>query len=123
MKLSYLLVLVLFFFYFYFNGPYFIAWIIGILILLIVISNLFSSTTGIAKATGKELLRDVESDMEKANPTTPNKEYLKEIIKETGRKTGEALAPENYTYKNKNLWEKIGQGTKNFFNGLKKIFE
>lgn len=123
MKLNYLLLLLVLFFFFYFSGFQWIAWITGILILFIVISNLFSSGTKAVKVTGKELMRDIESDMEKAQPSTPNKEYLKEIVKETGRKTGEALAPQDYTYKNKNFWKKAGQSAKNFLNGLKKIFE
>jgi len=107
---------------FHFTGYFYISWIIGIIILLIIISNLFLGSKKLVSGAGKEFLRDMETDMEKATGKTPDKKYLTEIVKETGRKTGEALAPEDYTYKLKDPWVQTGQGSKNFLDGLKKIF-
>jgi len=113
---------VLAFFWFYFNEPYWIAWIIGILILLIVLAKLFSGAFSVGKAGAKEFTRDMETDMMNANGKGPSAEYLTEVIKETGRQSGQALAPQDYTYKSKGLVGNLGQAAKNFWNGLAKIF-
>ncbi len=122
MNLSYILFLVLLFLVFYFYGPPWVAWGIGILILLIVTAKLFSGTAKIGKGIGKEFTREMETDMMKSNGKPPSKEYLTEISREAGRKTGEFLQPEEYTYKSKGYVGKFGQGAKNFWNGLMKIF-
>ena len=122
MNISYILFLVLLFLVFYFYGPMWIAWGIGILILLIITVKLFSGTAKVGKGVGKEFFRDMEADMEKATGKPPSKEYLTEISRETGRKTGEFLLPEDYTYKSKGYVGKLGLAAKNFWNGLMKLF-
>lgn len=122
MKLVYLLVLLLLFFAAYFSEFRWISWIIGLLILLIVVSGLFSSTVNATKTLGKELTRDMETDMEKAHPKPPSSKYLTSIVKEAGKKTGEFLAPEDYSYKAKNPVGRIGKGAKNFLEGLGALF-
>lgn len=122
MKLVYVLLLLMLFLWFYFNGPAIASWITGALILLIVTAKLFSGAVSVGKSAGKELTRDMETDMEKAKPKHPSGEYLTEVVKETGRKTGEALAPQDYTYKMKNSWSRAGQGAKNFWHGLSRLF-
>ena len=123
MKLIYVLILLVLYFWFYFNGPALAEWITGILILLIVLAKLLSGALGIGRAGAKELTRDMESDMEKAQPKPPSGEYTTEIIKEAGRKSGEYLgAPQDYVYKQKDLFGNLGQGAKNFLKGLGKIF-
>ncbi|MBU2476480.1 hypothetical protein KKG83_03345 [Candidatus Micrarchaeota archaeon] len=122
MKLTYVLILLMLFLYFYSYGPLWIAWVFGLAILLIVVSKLFSGAKTVAVAGRKEFTRDMESDMEKASPKAPNKEFLSEIARETGRKAGEALAPQEYSYKGKGFVGKLGQGAKNFWNGLGNLF-
>jgi hypothetical protein len=122
MKLIHLILLVLLFLLFHFSGYFIFSWILGVFIILVAVSNLLSGTKRIAVGTKKELFRDMEQDMSKAEPKPPQKEYLTEIVKETGRKTGEFLAPEDFTYKSKGFWGRIGKGAKNFFSGLEKLF-
>ncbi len=122
MKLVHILLLTLLFFWFYFNGPHLIAWITGVLILISITAKLIEGTAKIGKAGAKELTKDIETKMQEAQPKPPSKEYLTEIVKETGRQSGQALAPEDYTYKNKNFWKNMGQAAKNFWKGLSRIF-
>jgi Ca2+/Na+ antiporter len=122
MKFIYLLALLLLFFVFYFSEFKWVSWILGVLILLIVVSKLFSGAKSVAVTGGKELTRDIESDMMNASPKAPSKEYLTEIARETGRKAGEALAPQEYSYKGKGFVGKLGHGATNFFSGLGKLF-
>jgi len=98
-------------------------WVIGILILLMVLAKLFSGILGIGKAGAKEFTRDMETDMMNAKGKGPSKEFLTEVVRETGRKSGEFLgAPESYVYKQKDLIGNLSQGAKNFFAGITALF-
>ncbi|PIN98208.1 MAG: hypothetical protein COT90_05420 [Candidatus Diapherotrites archaeon CG10_big_fil_rev_8_21_14_0_10_31_34] len=123
MKLIYVLILLVFYFYFHFKGPVIAEWVIGILILLMVLAKLFSGILGIGKAGAKEFTRDMETDMMNAKGKGPSKEFLTEVVRETGRKSGEFLgAPESYVYKQKDLIGNLSQGAKNFFAGITALF-
>ena len=122
MNSNYILLLALVFFWFYFNGPYYIAWVSGILVLLMVTGKLVGGIFSFGKAGAKEFTRNMETDMQNASPKPPSGEYLTEIARETGRKTGEFIAPEDYVYKSKGLIGNLGQGAKNFFEGINSLF-
>jgi len=124
MNLTNLLLLVLIFIIFFFSGDLkWISWIVGVLIILIVIANLFSGTKKIAGGASKELFREMETDMQNAQPKPPEGKYLKGMIRDTGKTTAEFFGPEfSDKDEDKSFWEQLSKGINNFFSGLGKIF-
>jgi len=100
----------------------FLGILCGIAAIIVLISEALRAGAKVGAKATNTLTAGMKKEIMDSKPKPPSGEYLKEIVKEAGKKTGEAMAPPEYKMKYDNLLGKLAAGTKSFWSGINKLF-
>lgn len=93
-----------------------------LLIIFIVLGSLLRGTAKIGYGIAREGTRDMMKDMEEAEPTPPEGEYLAELTDEAAKKFPELKeSPEN-RWAIDHKTQRIHKGSKGLLEGIQKLF-
>jgi len=93
-----------------------------VLALIIALAKILRASLKASKKVAKAATKDMVKDMETAKPKPPKGEFLIKMGKDVASKIPDAIPEFEKDYSTKNLSAKMGQGSKNFFEALGKLF-